>query len=113
MKYYTKELKKIRIDKGIRAKDLAEKMGLAISTVSACENLTRIPTKKYREKMYTALELTDSQRNNLDKLLELCRTKYTLCTENDLQAKVARKLEIDFLNLSGKQLSQINKILTP
>lgn len=108
-----KYLRKLRIDNDELMKDMAEKLGLATSTLSSIENGRRNPPQGFEDKVVTVYALTNAEVNQLHFAIIQSKEEITMkikdlsSQDQELAVSFARRFE----NLSETDKARIKEIL--
>lgn len=105
--------RKLRIDRGELLKDMAEKIGVTSSYLSAVENGKRNVPQGWAEKIITIYTLDSEEQKELLKVIEQSQISNKLNIKNlndrdkDLMMAFARKID----GLNDEEISKIREIL--
>lgn len=103
-----KELRKLRMDKGIMLKDMADALGITSSYLSAIEFGKRAVPDNFAERLAKAMQLTEMEKARLQKY---ATKAYTLKAHSPEQQQLAAGLARRFDKLSEEELEKIRSIL--
>lgn len=107
-------VRKHRIDRGMRLKEMADKLGLQMSTVSATETGRRNPSPRYVEQVIECLGLTDQDAVDLKQAAAESQRQQKLVlprVHDQAKAALAASLARRFQTLTPEQVFQILKVL--
>ena len=111
---YGKILRKIRIDRNERLKDMAVKLGITSAYLSSIENGKRQIPQGMTTSVAENYQLNHAIITELEKAEEDTRTniQISFADANANQKATVLKLARQFSNLSDEQLAEIRKILS-
>lgn len=110
---FGKELRKLRIDNDELLKDMANKLGVTISYLSAVEHGKREVPDDWIDTISELYQLSDVEKDNLEDLAYMSKNKVSidLLEVNDKKKNTALAFARKFDNLSDEEINKINKIL--
>ena len=110
---FGKELRKLRIDNDELLKDMADKLGVTISYLSAVEHGKREVPDDWVDTISKLYQLSDAEKDNLEDLAYMSKNKVSidLLEVNDKKKNTALAFARKFDNLSDEEINKINKIL--
>ena len=110
---FGKELRKLRIDNDELLKDMADKLGVTISYLSAVEHGKREVPDDWVNTISKLYQLSDAEKDNLEDLAYMSKNKVSidLLEVNDKKKNTALAFARKFDNLSDEEINKINKIL--
>ncbi len=110
---FGKTVRKLRIDKGITLKAMAETLGKTSAYLSAVETGRKNPPKKLVQQIAGYFEMTATQAQELEQAAEESRSEVTLPMAgfNDAQREVAAAFARQFDSLTEDELNQIRGLL--
>lgn len=108
-----KYLRKLRIDKGQRLKDMADILDISSANLSAVENGKRKPQYKMMEDIISKYHLNDEEQNELWDAFATTREEVSFSLEyaSDRRRVVGLAFARQFNELSSEQMDEILKIL--
>jgi len=84
--YFGDYLKRLRIEKKIKLREVANKSGIDVGFLSRVERNIKMPSKPETiEKLYSALSATEEEKQKLNDLLYLSRGEYPADIKDDLK----------------------------
>lgn len=110
---FGKELRKLRIDNDELLKNMADKLGVTISYLSAVEHGKREVPDDWIDTISELYQLSDAEKDNLEDLAYMSKNKVSidLLEVNDKKKNTALAFARKFDNLSDEEINKINKIL--
>lgn len=110
---FGKTVRKLRIDKGVTLKTMAESLNKTSAYLSAVETGRKNPTHKLVQDIAEYFGLTAIEREDLLEAAEESRSDVKLQMEgfNDKQREIAAAFARQFTTLSEDELEQIRELL--
>lgn len=110
---FGKTVRKLRIDKGVTLKAMAETLGKTSAYLSAVETGRKNPPGRLVEQIATYFNLPPHEAEGLQQAAEESRTEVTLPMVgfNDAQREVAAAFARQFSSLTKEELEQIRVLL--
>ena len=110
---FGKTVRKLRIDKGVTLKAMAETLGKTSAYLSAVETGRKNPPDRLVEQIAAYFNLPPDEAEGLQQAAEESRTEVTLPMTgfNDAQREVAAAFARQFSSLTKEELEQIRVLL--
>lgn len=110
---FGKTIRKLRLDKGILLKQMADDIGMTSSYLSAIEHGKREIPKRLISDLSNTYTLTSDEEDNLSKAAQNSRSsiKLNLSGNDSKKTEFANSFARRFDDLSDDQISEIMKIL--
>lgn len=106
-----KELRKLRIDKEERLADMAMRLDVSSSFVSAIETGKKAPPAMFEEKVANAYDLPVVDRDRLARAADASRTAFTISPTSSLARDTTGLMARRINTLSEGDLENIRRIL--
>lgn len=106
-----KELRKLRIDRNEKLHDMAKKIEVSASFISAIEVGKKSPPRYFEDKIITAYDLNAEHAGRLHKAADLSRDSFLLAPKTPLARDTAGLLARRLESLSDQDLINIQNIL--
>lgn len=110
---FGKELRKLRIDRGVSLKDLSTRLGIPASYASAVETGGKNPTSDYVSRVGQALELTEAETQILSTAAAKSRstTKIELKGTSERHRELAQAFARKFPHLDDDEIKKMFGLL--
>ena len=108
---FGKRLRMLRIEKDEKLLDMADRLEISSSFLSAVENGKKSPPSGFEEEVITAYDLDKDIADQLRNLADRARNTFVLKPESDMARNTAGMLARRMDGLSDNQLIDIQKIL--
>ena len=110
---YGKTVRKLRIDKGVSLKAMADALGKSSAYLSAVETGRKNPPEKLVRSVADYFDLTDDERDALIRDAQASRSEVSIPMSgfNDTQRQVAAAFARQLTSLTEEELQKIHSLL--
>ncbi len=109
---FGKELRKMRIDKGERILDMANKLGVTPAFISNIEHGRKEPPSSFDTKLITAYGLTEKEAKKILDEYALARSNFTIQAASNLQKQTVAMFARKLPKVSSERLLELQKLMT-
>lgn len=108
---FGKQLRKLRIDRGEKLKDMADRLGVTRAYLSAVENGKRTVPDAWVYAIIENYHLSDNEAQELQRAVYENKSDLTIDLRNTENAEVALSFARKFRQLTLEQANELQKIL--
>jgi len=109
---FGKELRKMRIDKGERILDMANKLGVTPAFISNIEHGRKEPPSGFDTKIVKAYKLTENCAKKILEEYALARNDFTIQAASDLQKQTVAMFARRLPTVSAERLIELQRLMT-